>query len=130
MVGIVVVSHGDLANAYVNAAVMLVGEPEQLSVIGIYPGDSPKEIYSKIEQCIKDTDTGDGVIALVDLYGGTPNNTVARLSREYNVRILTGANLPMVMYAIVERTDDMTQQDLVDGFLSTGIEGIAEFAVK
>jgi len=129
MVGIIVVSHGDLAKAYVDSATMLVGEPEQLSIAGIYPGDSPETFYSLVEQCIKDSDTGDGVVALTDLYGGTPNNMVARLSREYNIRILTGANLPMVMYAITERTEDMTTQELVDGLLTTGLEGIEEFKI-
>ena len=124
------VSHGDLAKAYVDSAAMLVGDPEQLQTAGVYPDDTPEAFYLRVEGCVKETDTGEGVVALVDLFGGTPNNVVARLSRVYNIKIVTGANLPMVMYAICERTEEMTQQELVDGLLATGLEGIAEFSMN
>ncbi len=127
MVGIIVISHAGLAEALVNSANMLVGKGKQLVYEGIYPGNTPEEFYERILESAKQVDSGEGLVALVDLYGGTPNNTVYKLSREINVRIITGANLPMVIYAITERSPQTTQQELVDGLLAIGIEGIEEF---
>jgi len=127
MIGVVIVSHGDLARALVDSTSMLVGTPEQLSYTGIYPGDAPEEFYGRLVRCVEEVDTGDGVVVLVDLYGGTPNNNVARLSREKNIRIVTGANLPMAMYVCMERTQETTLREMVDGLIATGTEGISEF---
>ena len=127
MVGLIVVSHADLAEALVNSANMLVGKAEQLVCEGIYPENSPEEFYERLLEGIRKVDTGEGVVALVDLYGGTPSNIVFKLSRENNVRIVTGVNLPMVIYAISERSADTTQHELVKGLLSVGKEGIEEF---
>jgi PTS system mannose-specific IIA component len=82
------------------------------------------------EQKAEEVDTGEGVVALVDLYGGTPNNNVARLSTERNIRIVTGVNLSMVMYAAMERTDTSTQQELVEGLLNIGVKEITEFKLE
>jgi PTS system mannose-specific IIA component len=127
MVGIIIISHAGLAEALVDSAGMLVGKAEQLTWEGIYPEDTPEGFYERVLKSAKQVDTGDGIVALADLYGGTPNNTIFKLSREMNVRIITGVNLPMVMYAIAERLPETTQQELVEGLIAAGIEGIEEF---
>jgi mannose/fructose/sorbose-specific phosphotransferase system IIA component len=127
MVGILIVSHGNLAQAMLECVDMLVGVPEQFAYAGIQPEESPEDFYKKLQEKAGEMDTGDGLVALVDLYGGTPNNNVARLSMERNVRIITGINLPMVMAAAMERTESTTQTELVEILLQTGPGEIMEF---
>ncbi|MDR1507686.1 MAG: PTS sugar transporter subunit IIA [Treponema sp.] len=130
MVGILVVSHGNLAQSMLECVDMLVGVPEQFAGVGIQPGEAPEEFYKNLQEKASGVDSGDGLVALVDLYGGTPNNNVARLSMEKNVRIITGVNLPMVMAAAMERTETSTQADLVEGLLKTGAGEIMEFKME
>ncbi len=130
MVGVIVVSHGELARALVDSASLLVGEGERLACTGIFPGDDPGEFYERVRECALSVDGGCGVVALADLYGGTPNNVLYKLSREINLRIVTGANLPMVMHVIAERQPETTPQELIEGLLATAKQGIEEFAPR
>ena len=130
MVGVLVVSHGNLAQAMLECVDMLVGIPEQFDHTGIQPGEDPENFYKKLQEKAKEIDTGDGIVALVDLYGGTPNNNVVRLSMERNIRIITGINLPMVMAAAVEREETTTQAELVDLLIKTGSSEITEFILE
>ena len=127
MVGIIVVSHGKMAEEAVKSAAMLVGESDTLASEGVYEGDTPEAFYERVSIAAAGVDDGSGVVALVDLFGGTPNNTVFRLKRERNVRIVTGFNMPMLIYAVTERTPEMTQAEIVEGLLSIGATEIKEF---
>jgi len=127
MVGIVVLSHGQFAGEAVKSAAMLVGHGERLASEGVLEGDTPETFYTRVHRIIEQVDDGSGVIALVDLFGGTPNNTVYQLKREKNVRIITGFNLPMLIYAITERTETTTQAELVEALMRVGASEIREF---
>lgn len=127
MVGVIIVSHGALAQELVNTAAMLVGKGENVEFVGINPDDNPEEFYDKVVKAADRVDTGKGVVALVDIFGGTPNNTVYRASKTKNIRIVTGVNVPMIIYAVTERTDEMTQDELVEGLIRVGRSEISEF---
>lgn len=127
MVGIVVLSHGQFASEAVKSAAMLVGHGERLASEGVLESDTPETFFTRVHKIIEQVDDGDGVIALVDLFGGTPNNTVYQLKREKNVRIITGFNLPMLIYAITERTETTTQAELVEALMRVGASEIKEF---
>lgn len=127
MVGIVVLSHGQFASEAVKSAAMLVGHGERLASEGVLESDTPETFFTRVHKIIEQVDDGDGVIALVDLFGGTPNNTVYQLKREKNVRIITGFNLPMLIYAITERTEATTQAELVEALMRVGASEIKEF---
>lgn len=130
MIGVVVISHGKLSQELVNSAKMILGNAEQIECEGIMPEDTPELFLYRIREAVKRVNTGGGVIALVDLYGGTPNNAVALLSREIDMQIVTGVNLPMVIYAISERDRIKSVKDMVNGLLEVGIEGISEFSLE
>ena len=130
MVGVLVVSHGNLAQSMLECVDMLVGVPGQFACVGIQYGEAPENFYNKLREKAEEIDTGDGIIALVDLYGGTPNNNVVRLSMERNIRVITGMNLPMVMAAAVEREETTTLAELVDLLLKTGQNEIMEFILQ
>lgn len=127
MVGIVVLSHGQFASEAVKSAAMLVGHGERLASEGVLESDTPETFFTRVHKIIEQVDDGSGVIALVDLFGGTPNNTVYQLKREKNVRIITGFNLPMLIYAITERTETTTQAELVEALMHVGASEIKEF---
>lgn len=127
MVGIIVLSHGLFASEAVKSAAMLVGHGERLASEGVLESDTPETFFQRVHKIIEQVDDGDGVIALVDLFGGTPNNTVYQLKREKNVRIITGFNLPMLIYAITERAETTTQAELVEALMRVGASEIKEF---
>jgi len=127
MIGVIIVSHGALAQELANTAEMLVGKGENVEFVGINPGENPDEFYEKVVAAAERVDTGKGVVALVDIYGGTPGNIVYRASKVKNIRIVTGVNVPMIIYAFTERTDEMTQDELVEGLIKTGRSEISEF---
>jgi len=96
MVGIVLVSHGELGKGIVSSASMLVSDKlEQLTELSLHPGDNPDEFQQKLENAVKEVDSGDGVFILADMLGGTPCNRALYSMRE-KVRLLTGLSLPML----------------------------------
>ena len=127
MIGVIVATHGKLAEELLNSAAMLVGRGEQMDCSCVLPTQSPEEFLEETERKVSALETGEGVVALVDILGGTPNNTLFRLSKKYNIRIVTGVNLSMVMYCVLERYDGMTSDELIEALLQTGTSEIAEF---
>jgi mannose/fructose-specific phosphotransferase system component IIA len=108
MVGLVLISHGDLAKGIVSSASMLVSQLGQLESVTLWPDDNPDEYQKKLEAAVKNVDTGDGVFILADMLGGTPSNR-AMYSLGDKVRMLTGLNLPMLysFLTIREETTDL-----------------------
>ena len=108
MVGIVLISHGDLAKGIVSSASMLVAQLDNVTSLTLWPDDNPDEFQQKIEAAVKAADTGDGVFILADMLGGTPANR-AMYSLGDNVRMMTGLSLPM-LYSLInirEETNDL-----------------------
>lgn len=130
MIGVLIATHGELANQLIASAGMLVGNGEQIDSVCVMPGQSPDEFLKLTEEKVKALNTGDGVVALVDIVGGTPNNTLFRLSRSYPIRIVTGVNLSMVMYSIIERYEDTTLDDFIEAVQENGRNEITEFGKK
>lgn len=130
MIGVIVATHGQLADEFLNSAAMLVGTGEQMDSVCVLPGQSPEDFLALAEEKVNQLDTGDGVVALVDITGGTPNNTMFRLKMTRNMRIVTGVNLPMVMYCVMERYDGMSMDELVEALLENGKQEISEFGVR
>ncbi len=99
MVGLVVVTHGGLAEELVRTAGLIMGPAEQVAAVGFYPHDREDEMLEKLRGAVKSVDTGDGVLILVDMFGGTPSNLSLRLMRTGHVEVVTGVNLPMLLKA-------------------------------
>jgi mannose/fructose-specific phosphotransferase system component IIA len=108
MVGIVLISHGDLAKGIVSSASMLVPQLENVTSLTLWPDDNPDEFQQKIEAAVKAADTGDGVFILADMLGGTPANRAMYCVGD-RVRMMTGLSLPM-LYSLInirEETSDL-----------------------
>ena len=97
MIGLVLVTHGRLAEEFVTAMVHVVGPQEQIATVAIGPDDDMESRREDIATAITDVDAGRGVIVLTDLFGGTPSNLAISLMRRGNVEVIAGMNLPMLI---------------------------------
>jgi mannose/fructose/sorbose-specific phosphotransferase system IIA component len=110
MVGVVLISHGDLAKGIVSSASMLVPQLDNVTSLTLWPEDNPDEFQQKLEAAVKQADTGDGVFILADMLGGTPSNRAMYVVGD-RVRMMTGLSLPMLysLLTIREETSDLVQ---------------------
>jgi PTS system mannose-specific IIA component len=97
MVGILVVSHGRLAEALISSVEFLVGELKRIKGLSIWPKESKKEIKHRIQQKMAEIDDGDGVVILTDSMGGTPTNISLSFLEDEKVEVVTGVNMPMLL---------------------------------
>ncbi|MFD1788679.1 PTS sugar transporter subunit IIA [Sphingomonas floccifaciens] len=97
MIGLVLVTHGRLAEEFVVAMEHVVGKQERIATICIGPEDDMEGRRADIATAIADVDLGAGVIVLTDLFGGTPSNLAISLMRPGKVEVIAGINLPMLI---------------------------------
>ena len=97
MIGLVLVTHGRLASEFVRAMEHVVGPQEQIAAICIGPEDDMEARRNDIAGSIEAVNSGDGVIILTDLFGGTPSNLAISLMKSEQVEVIAGVNLPMLI---------------------------------
>ncbi len=97
MIGVVVVTHGQLANELVNAAEMIVGDLPQFTAVSIGWHDEVNDAREDIAQAIDRVRTDGGVLLLTDMFGGTPSNLGLTFLETDKVEVITGVNLPMLI---------------------------------
>lgn len=97
MIGIVIVAHGGLAREYLAALEHVVGPQAFVRTIAILPEDDRPTKQAEICTAANSVDTGDGVIIVTDMFGGTPSNLSLPACGVANRRIMYGANLPMLI---------------------------------
>ncbi|KAF0231656.1 MAG: PTS system mannose-specific IIA [Beijerinckiaceae bacterium] len=97
MIGLVLVSHGQLATEFRSAMEHVVGRQAQLAVVCIGPEDDMDMRRSEIVAAIQDVDSGQGVVVLTDMFGGTPSNLAISAMNGTNVEVIAGINLPMLV---------------------------------
>ena len=97
MIGLVVVSHGQLAEALLETATEIVGPFEAGEALAISRRDPLDEVESRIRAAVARVDRGQGVLVLADMFGGTASNVALRLVGTYQLEVVTGCNLPMLL---------------------------------
>ncbi len=97
MIGMILVTHGRLADEFVHAMEHVVGAQEGIATICIGPSDDMEQRRDDIAAAIEDVDTGEGAIILTDLFGGTPSNLAISLLEEGRTEVVAGINLPMLI---------------------------------
>ena len=123
MIGVVCVSHGKMAEGIVDTVKFLMGdEILQLESLILKMEDDPAVFRNKLDQSIKRVDTGEGVIVLADLFGGTPANQSIYLLND-KIRVITGMNLPMLMELLLTRTEELNDK-YVDRLIDCGRQGM------
>lgn len=97
MIGMVLVTHGNLALEFISAMQHVVGRQEQVAAVCIGPEDNMEERRSEILARVSEVDKGAGAIVLTDMFGGTPSNLAISIMDKANVEIIAGMNLPMLI---------------------------------
>ncbi|MEM7687935.1 MAG: PTS sugar transporter subunit IIA [Pseudomonadota bacterium] len=97
MIGLILVTHGRLADQFVEAMEHVVGAQEAVVTVCIGPNDDMERRRSEIAAAIASADAGEGVIVLTDLFGGTPSNLAISLLETGRVEVIAGINLPMLI---------------------------------
>lgn len=104
MIGILVLTHGELGRQFINTAKQIgINSEESVVALGIDPSDSPDMLRDQVAQNIKKVNNGKGVLILTDLFGGTPTNISLSFLEAGKVEVVTGLNLPMIIKAINSR---------------------------
>ena len=105
MIGVVLVTHGRLADEFVAAIRHIVGDQENMTAISIGPDDDMKQRRADIVDAVAGVDTGSGVIILTDMFGGTPSNLAISVMNPGKVEVIAGVNLPMLVRLASVRRD-------------------------
>ena len=96
-VGVVVVTHGQLATELLNAAEMIVGDLPRFTAVSIGWHDDVDAARDLIERAVHKVDKGAGVLVLTDMFGGTPSNLGLTFLEAGRIEVVTGVNLPMLI---------------------------------
>ena len=119
MIGLVLVTHGNLANEFISAMQHVVGPQEQVEGVCIGPDDDMEMRRNEILAKVTNVDSGEGVVLLTDMFGGTPSNLALSMMDRANVEILAGINLPMLIkIASLRKEKDM--KETVEGAQDAG----------
>ena len=97
MIGILIVTHKELAEALIGVWDLILGRGEGVQAVSLDPNDPPEVSRQQIQRALAQVNNGPGVIILTDMLGGTPSNLALSFLKEGKVEVITGVNLPMLM---------------------------------
>lgn len=127
MKGVILTSHGKLAEGLLDTLTLFNGQQEQLEALCLLPGDDIAGFVSRIKESVDRNNSGEGVIIFCDLLFGSPCNCSSRLLMDEELKdkvdVITGMNLPMVMEYLACRENGMSSEDIIN----VGKEGIQDF---
>lgn len=127
MIGILIVTHGGLGNALIAGATHVLGKPlEQLRALPVSIADQPETLLQQALALLREVDSGQGVLVLTDICGGTPSNIATLLGVPGRVETVCGANLPMLVRALTYRDQALAQ--VVEKAMSGGHEGVCKLS--
>ena len=108
MVGILLLTHAPLGNAFIDAAAHVFrSRPERIEAIDVLADQDPAEIRRLAQTAIARLDDGSGVLVITDVMGGTPSNCTLQLCQPGHVEVIAGISLPMLLRAITYRNDTL-----------------------
>lgn len=97
MIGLVVVTHGRLAEELIAALEHVVGPQQNIAAVCIGPDDDMEQRRAQILECVATAEEGNGVVVLTDMFGGTPSNLAISIMGRASVEVIAGVNLPMLI---------------------------------
>ena len=123
MIGILIIAHGSLGDALISGASHVLGKPlDQVRALRVSVADEPEALLAHARGMLRELESGQGVLVLSDICGGTPSNIATRLGIPGQVEAVCGANLPMLVRALTYRDQSLAR--VVDKALSGGNEGV------
>ena len=105
MVGLLLVSHGRIAESFLEVSLEIVGPVKGVQVVSLAEPIDEEKVMEDIQKARKEIDEGDGILILTDMFGGTPANLCFSLLEDPMVEVLTGMNLPMILQILSSRKD-------------------------
>ncbi len=132
MIGLVLVTHGRLAEELIAATEHVVGAQRNVRAICIGPDDDMEQRRRDIVQAVGGVDEGSGVILITDMFGGTPSNLAISIIDEANVEVIAGVNLPMLIKLASARENESlkdavtTAQDAGRKYINVASDLLAE----
>lgn len=124
MIGMLIVSHCDLGRELLNAAEFIVGKIDGADAMAITETTGTEKLIHVIEEKVNALQTGDGVIILTDMFGGTPANLSLSFLKKGKIEVLTGVNLPMII-TIIQNRSTHKLGELAQKALDAGKSGIS-----
>ena len=129
MIGVVIVTHGYLGVALLNAAELIIGKQEHVKAVAFESGQAVADLQERITQASKEVDNGQGTLILVDIVGGSPYNASALIAVEQgNREVITGVNLPMLISILPVR--NLNLASAAQMAVSGGRDGIEKFTMN
>ncbi len=126
MIGIVIVTHGRLAEALIEAAEIIIGSRlESTESVSIDLSISAEKLRAKIAKGIKAVDGQEGVLILTDMFGGTPSNLSYSFLEEGHIEVISGVNLPILIQAV-----SLRDRDLELGQLAADLEAFGKKSIS
>jgi len=123
MIGVLIVTHGEIGTALLASASQILGEtPQQVSTLSVWRQDDPDDLVLRARELMQQIDAGDGVLILTDIFGATPGNVVSKLLQDGRVEGVSGVSLPMLLRVLTGRNGSVPAA--VQRALSGGSEGL------
>ncbi len=123
MIGILIISHGTLGESLIHCASHVLNKrPPRLKQLGVTAQDDPALLLPQARNLVTELESGDGVLILTDMYGGTPSNMAAKLVIPGKIEAVAGVSLPMLIRVLNYR--DRSLPVIVTKAISGGCEGV------
>lgn len=120
MIGIVLIAHANIAGEMLAAAEHVLGKQSLIATLNVEDSDKPDLLHDQLTALIRQSDTGDGVFILADMFGGTPCNVALSCIEQTNIEILSGFNLPALIKALSLRQQSNNIQELAREIVTSG----------
>ncbi len=126
MIGIVIVTHGQLGEALVDTAeIIFSSKPESVISVSINLAENVEKLRKKINTAIKSVDSNKGILLLTDMFGGTPSNLSYSFLEEGRIEVISGVNLPVLLKAVNLRKKDMDLHQMAKTIETYGKKSIS-----
>ena len=121
---ILVCTHGHTSEQMIKTAEMIVGSQENVGFVNFVPGENTEDLTKKYEEELSKLDCSQGVLVMVDIFGGSPFNAIGTLAyNDDSMEVITGVNVPMLLETLLLR-ESLDLKGLLDHAKTAGINGI------
>jgi len=124
MIGILIVTHKQLAEALLSVCDLILGRQEKMQALSLDPSAPPEACRQQIKQALAQVNNGNGVLILTDMLGGTPSNLSLSFLKQGQVEVISGVNLPMLM-KLTNLRQDKTLEEVALALKQSGQKGIS-----
>ena len=123
-VGVVIVTHYRLGEEFLQALRLIIPDAPEFGSVSIEPDQPVNQMFEAISEALKEADSGEGVLVLTDVFGGTPSNMSLSFLHEHRVEVVTGLNLPMLI-RLATRRDEKPLEELASFIKEYGQRNIS-----